>query len=261
MAHDNLLFFTNSGKVFQTKAYEIPASSRVAKGQSIVNFLQLSQEESVTEVIAFNKEDNFKYMLMVTESGTIKKTAMEEFDNVRRSGLIAIKLQKGDALRWVEATTGEDKVVITTAKGQAIHFQEKNVRPMGRTAGGVRGIKLKKDDKVIGMDVVFKNQKGNQLLIITENGYGKRTDLKEYKVQNRGGSGIKTANVTAKTGKLIGAAIINVDEIEEDLIITSEKGQIIRIPLKDISSLGRATQGVRVMKAQTGDKVSAITLL
>ena len=175
--------------------------------------------------------------------------------------MIAIKLQPGDALRWVDATTGEDEAVIATAKGQAIHFKEKDVRAMGRSAGGVRGIKLKKDDKVVGMEVVFKNQKGIQLLIITENGYGKRTDLKEYKVQNRGGSGIKTANVTSKTGKLIGAAIINVDEIEEDLIITSEKGQIIRIPLKDISTLGRATQGVRVMKPAPGDKVSAITVL
>jgi len=261
MAHDNLLFFTNSGKVFQTKAYEIPASSRVAKGQSVVNFLQLSQSESVTSIIAFGKEDNYKYLLMVTENGTMKKTTMEEFENVRRSGLIAIKLQPGDALRWVDATTGEDEAVIATAKGQAIHFKEKDVRAMGRSAGGVRGIKLKKDDKVVGMEVVFKNQKGNQLLIITENGYGKRTDLKEYKVQNRGGSGIKTANVTAKTGKLIGASIINVDEIEEDLIITSEKGQIIRIPLKGVSTLGRATQGVRVMKPAPGDKVSAITVL
>jgi DNA gyrase subunit A len=193
--------------------------------------------------------------------GTVKKCAISEFDNVRRSGLIAINLEKGDALRWVDATTGEDEVVITTAKGQAIHFKEKDVRPMGRTAQGVRGIKLKKEDKVVGMDVIFKNQKGNQLLIITENGYGKRSDLKQYKVQNRGGSGIKTANVTSKTGKLIGAGIINVEEIEEDLIITSEKGQIIRIPMKDISVLGRATQGVRVMKPAPGDKVSAITVL
>lgn len=261
MAHDNLLFFTNSGKVFQTKAYEIPASSRVAKGQSIVNFLELKQEESVTAIVAFGKDDTYKYMLMTTETGTIKKTAMDEFENVRRSGLLAIKLQPGDALRWVEATSGEDEAVITTSKGQAIHFKEKDVRAMGRTAGGVRGIKLKKEDKVVGMDVVLKNQKGNQLLVIAENGYGKRTDLKQYKIQNRGGSGIKTASVTAKTGKLIGASIINVDEIETDVIITSEKGQIIRIPLKDISVLGRATQGVRVMRPQAGDKVSAITVL
>lgn len=261
MAHDNLLFFTNSGKVFQTKAYEIPASSRVAKGQSVVNFLQLSQEESVTSIIAFGKDDNYKYMMMTTEFGTIKKTAMEEFDNVRRSGLIAIKLDKGDALRWVQPTSGEDEAVITTAKGQAIHFKEKDVRPMGRNATGVRGIKLKKDDKVVGMDVVFKNQKGNQLLIISENGYGKRSDLKQYKVQKRGGSGIKTANVTAKTGALVGANIVNVDDIDADLMLTSAKGQIIRIALKDVSVLGRATQGVRVMRPQAGDKVSATTVL
>lgn len=261
MTHDDLLFFTDSGKVFQTKAYEIPASSRVAKGQSVVNFLQLSQEENVTAIIPFNKEDNFKYLLMTTEMGTVKKTPMEDFDNVRRSGLIAIKLAKGDMLKWVEATTGEDEIVITTAKGQAIHFKEKDVRPMGRSAAGVRGIKLKKDDKVVGMDAVFKNQKGNQLLIITENGYGKRSDLKQYKVQKRGGSGIKTANVTSKTGNVVGANIVNVDEMEEDLILSSQKGQIIRIPLNSVSVLGRATQGVRVMKPNAGDKVSATTVL
>lgn len=261
MAHDNLLFFTNSGKVFQTKAYEIPASSRTAKGQSIVNFLQLSQDESVTAIIPFNKDDNYKFLFMTTEMGTVKKTNLSDFDNVRRSGLIAIKLAKEDALRWVEATTGQDEMIITTSKGQAIHFKEKDVRPIGRAGAGVRGIKLKKDDKVVGMNVVLKNQKGNQLLIISENGYGKRSDLKFYKVQNRGGSGIKTANVTPKTGKLIGADVINVDDIENDLILSSEKGQIIRIPLKSVSSLGRATQGVRVMKPQAGDKVSAITIL
>mgnify|MGYP002386775498 FL=1 len=261
MAHDDLLFFTDSGKVFQTKAYEIPASSRVAKGQSVVNFLQLSQEESVTAIIPFSKEDNFKYLLMTTESGTVKKTPLEDFDNVRRSGLIAINLAKGDTLKWVEATTGEDEIIVTTAKGQAIHFKEKDVRPMGRSAAGVRGIKLKSGDKVVGMDAIFKNQKGNQLLIITENGYGKRSDLKAYKIQNRGGSGIETANVASKTGAIVGATIINVDEIEEDLILSSEKGQIIRIPLNSVSVLGRATQGVRVMRPSAGDKVSAITVL
>ncbi len=261
MAHDDLLFFTDSGKVFQTKAYEIPPSSRIAKGQSVVNFLQLSQEENVTAIVPFNKEDNFKYLLMTTEMGTVKKTPMEDFDNVRRSGLIAINLAKGDMLKWVEATTGEDEIVITTAKGQAIHFKEKDVRPMGRSAAGVRGIKLRKEDKVVGMDAVFKNQKGNQLLIITENGYGKRSDLKQYKVQNRGGSGIKTANVTTKTGSVVGANIVNTDEMEEDLILSSNKGQIIRIPLKSVPTLGRATQGVRVMRPSAGDKVSATTVL
>jgi DNA gyrase subunit A len=261
MTHDNLLFFSNTGKVFQTKAYEIPASSRVAKGQSIVNFLQLGQSESVTAIIPFNKDDAYKYLVMMTEIGTVKKTALDDFGQVRRSGLIAIKLQKGDSLRWVEATAGEYEVVVTTAKGQAIHFKEKDVRPMGRTATGVRGIKLKKDDRVVGMDVVLKNQKGSQLLVITENGYGKRTELKAYKIQKRGGSGIKTASVTTKTGSVVGANIINVDNVEEDLILSSDKGQIIRIPLKSISVLGRATQGVRVMKPQPGDKVAAITVL
>lgn len=261
MAHDNLLFFTDSGKVFQTKAYEIPESTRIAKGQSIVNFLSLTQEESVTEVVAFGKDDNYKYMFMATESGTIKKTAMSEFENVRRSGLVAIKLEKGDALKWVEATSGSDEVIITTSAGYAIHFKESDVRPMGRTATGVRGIKLKKDDKVVGMDVILKNQKGNQLLVISENGFGKRSDLKSYKVQKRGGGGIQTAKVTSKTGHLIGAEVINLDEVEEDMIITSEKGQIIRIQLKEIPTLGRATQGVRVMRPQSGDKVGAITVL
>ena len=261
MTHDNLLFFTNTGKVFQTKAYEIPESSRVAKGQSIVNFLSLSQEESITAVIAFNKDDQYKYLIMTTEMGTVKKTSLDEFENVRRSGLIAIKLEKDDALRWVDATTSADEVVITTSNGQAIHFKESDVRAMGRTAAGVRGIKLKKEDKVVGMDVLFKNQKGNQLLVISQNGYGKRTDLKSYKVQKRGGSGIKTATVTAKTGKLIGATVINMDALDTDLILTSEQGQIIRIPLASVSVLGRATQGVRVMRPQPGDKVSASTVL
>jgi DNA gyrase subunit A len=261
MTHDNLLFFTNTGKVFQTKAYEIPASSRTAKGQSVVNFLSLSQDESITALVAFNKDDNYKYLFMATQNGTVKKTKLEEFDNVRRSGLISINLEKGDALRWVDATTGSDEVIITTSNGQAIRFKESDVRAMGRSATGVRGMKLKKEDKAVGMDVVFKGQKGNQLLVITENGYGKRSDLKSYKVQKRGGSGIKTAAVTSKTGKLIGAKVVNLDEVEEDLIITSEKGQIIRIQLKSISALGRATQGVRVMRPQSGDKVSAITQL
>jgi len=261
MTHDNLLFFSNSGKVFQTKAYEIPESSRVAKGQSVVNFLQLSSDEIVTAIIAFSKDDNYKYLFMSTENGTVKKSSLDEFENVRRSGLVAIKLEKGDALRWVEATSGSDEVIITTSNGQAIRFRETDVRPMGRNATGVRGIKTKKDDKVVSMNIVLKNQKGNQLLIIMENGYGKRSDLKSYKVQKRGGSGIKTAKVTAKTGKIVGADVINVDDIEQDLILSSEKGQIIRISLKDVSVLGRATQGVRVMRPDAGDKVSAITVL
>lgn len=261
MTHDNLMFFTNTGKVFQTKAYEIPVSQRTAKGQAIVNFLQLSQDEKITEMIAFNKEDSYKFFFMATGNGTVKKVKIEDFENVRRSGLIAINLDKGDTLGWVKPTTGTDEMVITTAQGQAIHFKESDVRAMGRNAAGVRGIKLKKDDRVVGADSVLRNQKGNQLLIISENGFGKRTDLKFYKIQKRGGSGIKTSSVTTKTGKLVAAKVVNVDDIEVDMLITSAQGQIIRIPLKSVSILGRATQGVRIMKPSAGDKISAAAIL
>ncbi len=259
--HDNLMFFTNTGKVFQTKAYEIPESSRTSKGQAIVNFLQVAQEEKITALIAFNNSDAFKYLLMATENGTIKKSRLEEFENVRRSGLIAIGLDKGDTLGWVRPTTGQDDAVLTTSDGQAIRFRETDVRPMGRGASGVRGMKLKGSDKIVGMDVIPKGDKGLELLILSQNGFGKRSELKSYKVQKRGGSGIKTMKVTAKTGKLVGAAITSLAAIEDDLILTSEKGTIIRVPFKSVPLLGRVTQGVRVMKPQQGDGVAAFTLL
>jgi DNA gyrase subunit A len=261
MAHDNLMFFTNTGKVFQTKAYEIPDSSRTSKGQAVVNFLQLAQDEKITAMIPYNKSDGYKFFFMTTTLGVVKKTKIEDFDNVRRSGLIAITLDKGDTLNWVQPTTGTDEIIISTSEGQAIRFNESDVRAMGRGAAGVRGIKLKNADRAVGMDVVVKGQKGNQLLIITENGFGKRTDLKAYKIQKRGGSGIKTAKITTKIGKLAGANIINIDDIERDLFITSMQGQIIRIPLASISVLGRATQGVRIMKPNTGDKVAAAAII
>ncbi len=261
MTLDNLMFFTNTGKVFQTKAYEIPESSRTAKGQAAVNFLELSQDEKITALIPYSKDDNYKYFFMTTEKGVIKKTRIEDFDNVRRSGLIAIKLEKDDKLGWVRPVTGKDEIIITTSAGQAIHFKETDVRSMGRSAAGVRGIKLKNNDTVIGMDSVISGQKGNQLLVISENGFGKRTDLKSYKIQKRGGSGIKTARITTKTGKIVNAYLINADDLEEDLIATSQMGQIIRMPLKSISVSGRDTQGVRVMRLQSKDKVSATTIL
>ncbi|KKP69122.1 MAG: gyrase subunit A protein [Candidatus Moranbacteria bacterium GW2011_GWE1_35_17] len=261
MAHDNLLFFTDSGKVFQTKAFEIPESTRTSRGQALVNFLQLSSGEKVTEMVAFNKDDGFKFFFMATEEGNVKKVKIEEFENVRRSGLIAINLSKEDKLSWVKLTTGTDEIVMATSGGQAIRFKETDVRAMGRGAGGVRGVRLKKEDRVIGVDAVFKGQPGNQLMVVSENGYGKRSDLKLYKIQKRGGSGIKTASVTVKTGKLVGGRIVNADEIESDLFVTSTKGQIIRIPLKSISVLGRATQGVRIMNMKGGDKVGASTII
>ncbi|MDP1846009.1 MAG: DNA gyrase subunit A [Candidatus Moranbacteria bacterium] len=261
MTHDSLFFFTNSGKVFQTMAYEIPVSSRIAKGQAIVNFLQIAPGEKITAVISISKGSRAKYLFMTTKFGTVKKTAIEDFAKVRRSGLIALNLVKDDELRWIAPTTGKDEVIITTGSGQAIHFKETDVRPMGRTAAGVRGVKLRRDDAVVGMDVVLKDQKGNQLLVFSENGFGKRSDLKGYKIQRRGGSGIKTAKITPKTGKLVSAHIVNTDNLDTDLIASSAKGQIIRTPVKSISALGRATQGVRVMRLNQDDKIAATTVL
>lgn len=260
--HDNLMFFTNTGKVFQTKAYEIPESSRTAKGQAIVNFLQLSNEERITAMIALGKDDASKFLFMATTDGTVKKTKLEDFANVRRSGLIAINLEKGDTLNWVAPTTGTDEVIITTESGQAIRFKESDVRAMGRNAAGVRGIKLRTEsDHVVAMDVVAKGAADRELLILSENGYGKRSDLKHYKIQKRGGSGIKTMNVTSKTGKLVGAHITSETDTELDMLVTSEKGIIIRVPFKSVPLLSRVTQGVRVMRPQAGDRVGAFTLL
>ncbi len=259
--HDDLMFFTNTGKIFQLKAYEIPESSRTAKGAAVVNFIQISPEEKITEMVSFRKGSEAKYLFMATRQGTIKKTKIEDFENVRRSGLIAINLDKGDVLGWVGLTTGSDEIIMTTHDGQAIRFKESDVRPMGRSAAGVRGIKLGEGDEVVAMDVVRKDEKSMELLILSQNGLGKRSELKHYKVQKRGGSGIKTMKVTPKTGKLVGAMITSMGNIEDDLILTSEKGTIIRIPFKSVPLLSRVTQGVRVMKPQAGDKVGAFTIL
>lgn len=260
--HDNLMFFTNSGKVFQIKAYEIPESSRTARGQAIVNFLQISQEEKITEMISLNKDDAYKYLFMATSNGTVKKSKLDEFENVRRSGLIAITLEKGDVLGWVWPTTGSDEVVMTTADGQSVRFKESDVRPMGRNAGGVRGMKLKDEkDKIVGMDIIGKDAKDMELLVLSQNGYGKRSALKQFKTQKRGGSGMKAMKVTPKTGDIVGALVTSMANIEDDLILTSEKGTIIRVPFKSVPLLGRVTQGVRVMKPQTKDGVAAFTIL
>jgi DNA gyrase subunit A len=259
--HDNLLFFTDSGKIFQTQLYEIPEGTRVARGRGLLNFLEISTEEKVLEMLPIKKEEagKIKYLVMVTKNGKIKKTALEDFNNVRRSGIIAIKLQKGDLLKKVVKTTGEDEIILTTKKGIAIRFKEKNIRPMGRAAAGVKGINLKKGDEVISMDVIQTQnadpKSKNHLLAVMENGYGKRTDIKQYRVQGRGGSGVKTAQITSKTGELIFAKILSGEE--EDLIVVSQKGQVIRTQVNSISILGRATQGVRIMRLDEGDKVAS----
>jgi len=250
--HDNLLFFTNQGRVFQTRAYEIAEATRVSRGKAIVNILGISSQEKIQAVVPMKKQNNVKFLAMVTEKGIIKKTAVESFQNIRKSGLIAIKIGKEDNLKWVKETNGRDDIILITQKGQAIRFSETDLRPMGRGARGVRGIRLKPKDVVIGMGVV----KEGDLLIVMENGYGKRSGLDNYKKQRRGGSGIKTANITEKTGPIVAARIIEAEQ--EDLIAISLKGQVIRTPLKNISRLGRVTQGVRIMKLDAGDKVASV---
>ncbi len=263
MTHDNLFFFTNTGKVFQMKVYEIPLSSRTAKGNAIVNFLQIGPKEKITSLLAVSNETKAKYLVMQTAKGKIKKTPLKEFDNVRRSGLIAINLSNEDSLGWVNTTAGSDEIMIVTANGQSIRFLEKNVRPMGRSAAGVKAIRLKKEDQVVSMSIIRKEIiKDCQVLIITEKGYGKRTDISKYKKQSRGGSGIKTANLTAKTGQITSSHIIEKEMIEKkDLIVSSNKGQIIRIALENISLLGRATQGVRIMNLKNEEKLAATAVL
>lgn len=262
--HQDMMFFTSRGRVFRLKAYEIPEASRTAKGQAIVNFLELGPGEKVTTVLCGDqKKEKGKYIMMVTSRGTIKKTDLEDFDNVRRSGLIAIKLNDGDNLEWVKTTTGKDDVMLVSANGQSIRFSEDDVRPMGRVAAGVRGMKLKGEDYIVGMEVVTQDEvkAGNQMLIIMENGYGKRTDVNEYGLQGRGGSGIKTAQITAKTGKLVSARVVEKKDTR-DLLVVSVAGQVIRTPVTNVSELGRATQGVKVMRFKTADdKVATATLV
>jgi len=323
--HDQLLFFTDSGKVFRTPVYEIPEAGRVTKGRGLLNFLEISPQEKVLSLIPLAKNEETKYLVMVTKNGIIKKTAISEFENVRRSGLIAILLKEGDLLRKISETGGEDEIILVTKNGKSIRFKEKDIRSMGRSAAGVKGIKLGKEDEVIGMDVIqnqksktelpkeakvkmrtkfssptelpkeakvkmrtkfssptelpkeakvkmrtkfsspVKSQKSEKqyLLVVTENGYGKRTDLKEYRLQKRGGTGIKTAKIIQKTGNLISSKVLTAlrEQAPEDLIVISQKGQVIRIKISQISRLSRATQGVRIMKLEAGDKVASATCI
>ena len=259
--HSNLLFFTNLGKVYQMKMYDIPEGRRATKGKSIMNFLALAADEKVNSILALPKDiDKLQTSLMlVTRNGTAKKMASASFKDVRRSGIIAIKLDKGDQLVAARITEKGDEVMIATAEGQSIRFKESDVREMGRTAGGVTGIKLTKGDEVIAVDIVKKKDNTGFFLTVSANGLGKKTALKEYKVQKRAGSGIKTAKVTPKTGKLIVAKVLTGEE--QELIAMSKKGQVIRTALKDISSLGRQTQGVTVMKLRAGDAIASLACI
>jgi DNA gyrase subunit A len=254
--HDFMLFFTNKGRVFRLKVYEIPAASRTAKGQAVVNVLQLAPEESITSLVTFDAKSTHDYLFMATRQGTVKKTALADYANVRANGLIAIKLDAGDELGWVKLTSGKDEIIMSTALAQAIRFKEGEVRPMGRATRGVRGIRLRTGDKVVGMDVV---RPGMELLVVMENGYGKRTKVDQFVTHARGGVGIKAGVVTGKTGKTVDVRAIN--DATDDLVIVSTQGQVIRLALAGISLIGRATQGVRIMRMADEDKVASVALV
>ncbi len=258
--HSDLLFFTNRGKAYQIKMYDIPEGKRATKGKSIMNFISLDTDEKVTSILSIDKEtkQSVEQLMMVTSGGVAKKVKAENFKDVRRSGLIAISLDKGDELQSVITVSKGDDVMLATSLGQSIRFKESDVREMGRAAGGVRAIKLSKGDSVIGFDRVRKSEASPSILTMGSNGLGKKTNIKEYKTQKRGGSGIKTAKVTSKTGKLIVAKIVGE---ENEIIAVSQKGQVIRVPLSSIPTSGRQTQGVTIMKLRPGDSIASITCL
>jgi DNA gyrase subunit A len=264
LTHNDILFFTTKGRVFQLKAYEIPQASRIAKGTPIVNFLQLTGGEQVTSILPLDKISTSRYLFFATEKGLVKKVDVSAFANVRRSGLMAIKIKEDDKLIWAKPTSGSDHIHLVTAQGQAIRFKETDVRDMGRNASGVNGVRLHKDDRLIGMGVAKTDKdkiRKYQILTIMARGYGKRTDFSLYKVQGRGGSGIKTAKITDKTGEITNAFLLNAETMEDrDIVIISDNGQVIRVPFKSVSVLGRDTQGVKIMRFKAGDdRVASVT--
>lgn len=255
--HDTILFFSNKGKLYKLKGYEIPEGGRTAKGTAIVNLLRLDNGEKISAVIPISNFADGKYLLMGTKRGLIKKTALTEYNSAKKTGLLAITLKEDDELIDVRLTDGEDNVVLVTKKGLCITFDEKDVRPVGRSAQGVIGMRLDDDDAIIGMESIISGSKAT-LLAITENGFGKRTELEEYRVQNRGGKGVITYKVTPKTGNIVGIRIANK---EEDVMLITDKGTIIRLNVEEISVLGRATQGVTLMRTNDGGKVVSIEII
>ena len=257
--HDWLLFFTNRGRVFRLKAYEVPAASLAAKGVAVVNLLQLQPEEKITSIINLAKDVNVDegYLFMATTKGTVKKTAIADYSNIRTNGLIAINLDEGDELRWIKQTTGKNDVIISTSAGQAVRFSEEECRPMGRAARGVRGVRLRTDDSVVGMDIVTSADQ--KLLVMSANGFGKVTKVANFPSHRRGGVGVKAAVVTVKTGPIVAVQTLEKDAIEA--IMISQNGQTIRVSLDDIPALGRTTQGVRVMRINDGDTVSSMGII
>jgi DNA gyrase subunit A len=259
--HSDLLFFTNKGKVYQTKMYDIPEGRRATRGKSIMNFLPLTEGEKITSILPMPKKvkGEESSLMMVTKHGVAKKVETSSFHDVRISGIIAIKLDTGDELISASFTHKKDTVIIVTSKGQSIHFKETDIREMGRTAMGVRGIKLGKGDEVISAETVPNELNNASIMVISSNGYGKCTDIDEYKIQNRGGSGIKTAKVTPKTGTIISAKVFA--EGEGEIVAISKKSQVIRVDAKEIPVLGRQTQGVRIMKLRDGDSIASLICL
>jgi DNA gyrase subunit A len=259
--HNDILFFTDKGKAYQIKMYELPEGKRATKGKSIVNYLAISNEEKVTSVLVMPKELKSEKLslILVTKNGTAKRVDAESFKDVRRNGLIAISLDAGDELKSALFLTDSDEVIIATSKGQSIRFKGKDIRVMGRNAAGVRGVKLGKADFVVGTDIIKKEMTNPEFLVVSSNGYGKKTSLKEYKVQNRGGSGIKTMKVTTKTGEIISSMVVT--ENEEEIATISKKSQVIRVEIKEVPVLGRQTQGVRIMKLREGDSIASVTCI
>ena len=255
--HDTVLFFSNKGKLYRLKGYQIPEAGRTAKGTAIVNLLRLDPGEKISAVIPIQNFAEGKYLLMGTKSGLIKKTPLNEYDSARTTGLIAITLKDDDELIDVRLTDGQDNIVMVTRKGLAITFSEKDVRSIGRTAQGVIGMRLDDDDEVIGMESIIEGSKAT-LLAITEHGFGKRTELEEYRVQNRGGRGVITYKITPKTGDLVG---IRIASGAEDVMLITDKGTIIRLKVDEVSILGRSTQGVTLMRTSDGGKVVSIELI
>lgn len=254
--HDYVLFFTNKGRVFRLRGYEIPAAGLGAKGTAIVNILQLSPEETVTTMIGISKQEEAGYLFMCTARGTVKKTPYSAYMNVRATGLITIKLDEGDELKWVRLSSGSDEILISTSLGQAMRFDETNVRPMGRNSRGVRGIRLRKDDRVISMDLV---QPKSEIVVVSEHGYGKRTSIDQFTAHARGGVGIRAAAVTTKTGQLV--SVQTLVGGDEELLLITAGGQTIRVAAKEISKLGRATQGVRIMRMSNDDTVVSLAVV
>jgi DNA gyrase subunit A len=264
--HDNILFFTDRGRVFQTKAYEVPVAARTAKGKSVHNFLTIPPTEVICSIVSYaddatkDKESSTKFLVMATREGIIKKTPIVDFVSVRRTGIIALKLKGEDSLQWAAFSSGNDEIILVTANGQSIRFKEKDVRPMGRTASGTRAARLKKGDVVAGFDIIPHGMKNaTQFLVVMSHGFAKQTPLTDYKTQKRGGGGIKTAKITDKTGKVIAARIIH-DDMEE-VIAFSSKGQALRTKLSDIRVAGRATQGVKIMNLEQGDSLVGVVCL